>query len=312
MAGRAPVIGEWLLQLVLAGQNVGGSTLTRFYASHVFLLPALIFLFVGVHLYLVVRHGISEPPRAGEPVEPETYPQQYEELIEKEGIPFWPDAAWRDVVFALAIGAVVLVLALFLGPKALGPPADPTVLDTSPRPDWYFLWLFALLALSPPELENYLMIGGPLLVGAALLLLPLLFATGERSVRRRPWALATVGSVAVALGVLIWLGNEAPWSPELSPPALPPEVVARAEAAGVERGAELFAAQGCISCHSIDGVGGHRGPELTAIGSRLSEDELIWRISIGGRNMPPYGDTLTPEEIENLVAFLELQKGLSD
>ena len=56
---RVPVIGGWLTQLVVAGQTVGGATLTRFYATHVFLLPALMFGLVGIHLYLVTRHGVS-------------------------------------------------------------------------------------------------------------------------------------------------------------------------------------------------------------------------------------------------------------
>src|SRR5207247_5315796 len=54
-AARAPVIGVFLASLVVAGQNVGGATLTRFYATHVFLIPALVFGLLALHLYLVVR-----------------------------------------------------------------------------------------------------------------------------------------------------------------------------------------------------------------------------------------------------------------
>ena len=100
-------------------------TLTRFYATHVFLLPALIFIFVGVHLYLVVRHGISEPPGRGSRSIPRRMSKSTRSCIHKDGIPFWPDAAWRDVVFALAVGAVVLTLAVTIGPKELAAQADP-------------------------------------------------------------------------------------------------------------------------------------------------------------------------------------------
>src|SRR5579883_2869555 len=162
--GRTPLIGNQLAQLVVAGQTVGGATLTRFYATHVFLLPALMFLLIGTHLYLVINLGISEPPQAGEPVDPATYRERYRKILE-EGIPFYPDAAWKDVVFALAVGAVVVLLAAVVGPPVLGARADPTIVRADPRPDWYFLWYFALLALIPPSIENVFILGFPLVVG---------------------------------------------------------------------------------------------------------------------------------------------------
>ena len=64
-AGRIPILGPYIAHFILAGDTVGGATLTRFYAIHVFFIPAVIFVLIGIHLYLVLRHGISEPPRAG-------------------------------------------------------------------------------------------------------------------------------------------------------------------------------------------------------------------------------------------------------
>src|SRR6202789_1755921 len=95
-AGRVPYIGDWLAHFILGGTTIGGATLSRFFAIHVFIVPALMFAFIGLHLMLVLRHGISEPPTAGKPVNPSTYRQEYKELMEKTGHPFFPEGAWRD------------------------------------------------------------------------------------------------------------------------------------------------------------------------------------------------------------------------
>jgi ubiquinol-cytochrome c reductase cytochrome b subunit len=307
-AGRVPLIGDWLAHLTVAGNTVGGATLTRFYATHVFLLPGLMFVVIGAHLLLVVRHGISEPPVAGVPVDPATYEAQYEELLETDGVPFWPDAAWRDVIFALAVGSVVLLLALVLGPKHLGLEADPTIVNASPRPDWYFLWYFALLALIPPAVEDWVMVGLPLVAIVLLLLLPFVVNRGERSPRRRPWAPVLLGIAVGVFGVLIWAGREAKWSPDLTAQSLPPSVLAGLSG-DQQRGGDLFATQGCIACHTIEGTGGQRGPNLTDVGDRLSDVQLTTRILNGGKNMPAYGTILAPDDTRALVTFLKSRRG---
>ena len=74
-----PLIGDWLTGILFAGETVGGATLTRFYATHVFMIPAIIFGALGLHLYLVIRHGVSDPPVPGVVVDKKTYRQRYEE-----------------------------------------------------------------------------------------------------------------------------------------------------------------------------------------------------------------------------------------
>ena len=306
-AARAPVIGDFLTGILFAGPQIGGATLTRFYATHVFMIPAIVFGLLGIHLYLVIRHGVSEPPVPGVRVDPRTYRQRYEELIHRIGVPFWPDAGWKDVVFALAVGSIVLILAATLGPPDLGHKADPTVIQADPRPDWYFLWYFALLALIPPNIEDWFIIGFPLVLGLLFILLPFVAPFGERSPRRRPWAVAVVVVSVISIAALVNLGSVAPWSPDLGNLALPASVTGGLSGPAVQ-GAQSFEQRGCINCHRIAGVGGQRGPELTHIGSSLSGDELTWRILNGGRNMPAYGDTLSPQEVAALVAFLSAQR----
>jgi len=305
-AGRTPLIGNWLTQLVIAGQTVGGATLTRFYAIHVFLLPALMFLLLGVHLYLVIHLGISEPPKAGQPVDPATYQEHYERILKEDGEPFFPDAAWKDVVFALAVGVIVVALAIFVGPAHLGPVADPTIVKADPRPDWYFLWYFALLALIPPNIENVFIIGFPTIVAILLIVLPFFANKGERSPARRPWAVGIVLMAAISLGVLIREGDVAPWSPNFSPGPIPTSITAHLSPSA-QRGVVVFEAKGCHDCHMVAGTGGQRGPDLTHIGA-LTRPQLITRVINGGNNMPAYGGNISPQDLSDLVDFLQSLK----
>jgi ubiquinol-cytochrome c reductase cytochrome b subunit len=305
-AGRLPFVGQDLARFLLAGDTVGGATLSRFFAFHVFFIPALVFLLVGLHLMLVLRHGISERPTPGDPVDKATYRAKYDALLRREGVPFWPDAAWRDVVFGAAVVAVVALLALTIGPPELGQQPDPSILQADPRPDWYFLWYFAVLALTPSHLETVVIVLGPLVFGAILLLVPV-FNTGERSVARRPWAAIVVLLIVSTIGIFWVAGEKAPWSPDFAAKPLPASVVRDTTPAVVE-GARLFYTKGCEFCHAVDGQGGKRGPDLTEVSTRMTPLEIVGRITNGGPNMPAFAQTLTPEEIQALVAFLATRK----
>jgi ubiquinol-cytochrome c reductase cytochrome b subunit len=307
-AGRLPFIGKYLADFLIAGKTIGGSTLTRFYSFHIFLIPATMFAILGLHLYLVLRNGISEPPKPGQIVDPKTYRGWYKKLLDREGIPFWPYVIWRDIAFGALVAIAVVALALIFGPPKLSTPPDPTIINTNPRPDWYLLWYFAVLALIPPATENYVMIGAPLVAALVMFLLPFLSNKGERSPLRRPWAPVIVLLLLISFGALLVQGYKSPWSPDFNAKPLPASVV-NSTHPDIVQGASLFYQKGCEYCHEISGYGGHRGPVLTTVGDRLTRDEMIIQILNGGGNMPAFANIITPDELNLIVDFLQTRTG---
>lgn len=309
-ASRFPFIGLPIAQFILGGQTLGSETLSHMFAFHVFFIPAIIIGLIGFHLFLVIRNGVSEPPKRGDVIDPKTYKERYERLLKREGIPFWPDAAWRDVIGMVGVIAVVLILAATLGPPNLGRPPDPTIIHADPKPDWYFIWYFAILALIPPASEPYIIIGAPLLLGVVLFLLPVLANKGERSPWRRPWSMMAAVLI-VMLIVSFWIvGLIEPWKPRLYVQPLQAQAVnVSASNTTASEGLQLFHDKGCEYCHQINGVGGIRGPDLSHIAGQLTRQELIIRISNGGSNMPAYGSEITKSELTALVDFLETRTG---
>lgn len=75
------------------------------------------------------------------------------------------------------------------------------------------------------------------------------------------------------------------------------------------QGAVVFQQMQCRNCHSLDGVGGQRGPELNMVATRLTESQLIRQVLQGGGNMPSYGSVLSPPQVTALVSFLETLHG---
>jgi ubiquinol-cytochrome c reductase cytochrome b subunit len=313
ITGRVPLVGPELVHAMLGGPIIGGRTLTRFYALHVFVVPGLLIALILVHLRLVLRIGISEPPAPGEPVDREAYRSRYRERMDREGVPFFPHAAWRDLVFAGIVVLAIAACAALIGPQGPQGPPDPTRIHVAPRPDFFFLWLFALLALLPPYLETAFVLTAPLVAVGSLVALPFVFGGGERSPRRRPAAVLGLVTLAVSFGVLTHLGVDSPWSPVMdawSSAATPPEYV-RGRSPLALQGALLVQEKQCRNCHSLGGVGGRRGPALDGVADRLDADALTRQLLQGGGNMPAYGRHLDPAEVTALVSFLETLRSRS-
>lgn len=307
IAARSPGIGEQLVHAVLGGPIIGAATLSRFYALHVFVLVGAILATVTLHLRLVLHNGINEFPDPAKPVDPATYREEYEELIRKTGVPFFPNAIGKDLFFGGVVLLAILGVAAWLGPSGPNGPPDPTLIQTSPRPDFYFLSVFAVAALLPPYTETFLILVGPVVGIALLFAIPFLERGGQKSPLRRPIACLSVIFVFLTIGSLAYLGQTSPWSPVMDAwSGLPLPKSALLGRSPLElAGAAVFQNKQCRNCHAVGGTGGERGPELDAVAVRLTGDQLIRQVLQGGGNMPAYGKQLSPAEVTALVAWLE-------
>ena len=142
IAGIIPIVGPSIQRLVVGGQTYGHHTLTRFFAMHAGVLPALLIAFLALHIYVFRRHGITAP-----------------EPIRKPDTTFWPDQVLKDAVACLGVLAVVVFLVVWhgIGPHGgaeLGAPADPSQPYSAARPEWYFLFLFQFLKFFPGDPES--------------------------------------------------------------------------------------------------------------------------------------------------------------
>jgi ubiquinol-cytochrome c reductase cytochrome b subunit len=201
----------------------------------------------------------------------------------------------------------ILGCAAYFGPKGPEGVPDPTQIRAVPQPDFYFLWLYAVLALLPDYLETFLILVAPIVGIALLFALPFIAGTGEKSARRRPVAVLTVVSIFLGLGILTSLGTYAPWSPHMeawSGSPVPAHYLEGRSPLEVQ-GALVLQNKQCRNCHSLDGSGGQRGPALDDVATRLTGDQLVRQVIQGGGNMPAYGKNLSPAEVTALVAFMQ-------
>ena len=307
ITSRIPVIGGYLVHMLLGGPIIAGDTLSRFFALHVFIIPGLLIAFVSLHLLLVLKLGINDWPMPGRVVRRSTYLKEYSDLTHKDGVPFVPAAIWKDAFFSAAIVFSILACAAILGPFGPSGYPDPAIIQTIPKPDFFFLWLYAMLALLPPEMETPALIIGPVIAIGFLILLPFLSGEGEKSWRRRPIAVISLLLIAVALGTFTKLATYSPWSPIMDGWSGDPVPVKYLNGRSpLERqGALVFQVKQCRNCHSIGGSGGKRGPALDSVATNLTHDQLVRQVIQGGGNMPAYGKNLNPAEVTALVSFLE-------
>jgi menaquinol-cytochrome c reductase cytochrome b/c subunit len=237
-------------------------------------------------------------------VEKERYLREYS-VLKSQGKPFWPYAVAKDGIMATITVISIIVMAIVLGAE-LGPKADPTTTTYTPRPEWYFYFLFELLRIiKPASLVPLATIGIPTICMILLFLLPFYDRNPERRPERRPIAtLAGIFTIA-AIGYLTYLGANAgsPTNIEIETPrsvmAQGGEVMERFEA-----GRQVVAQSGCLACHKIEENGNDGpGPPLTEIGERLPRQAISRTLVNPTAPMPSYRD-LPPDQFNNMVEFL--------
>lgn len=198
-----PYFGQIVCDILRGSENVSGATLSRFFAVHVALLPPLLLVLFGLHVFLVRRIGISSPP-SGASGKDEWKEFRHEDY--PDGHPFYPYYVTKE---ALMITGYLIIMffiiaftpALFL-PQDTLVPADPLNTPEHIRPEWYFLAPYQMLKLIPNKLLGILL---QLVLVAVFILWPFLDTSKKRNILKRPLLLGFfLGTIIVWLGLTIW------------------------------------------------------------------------------------------------------------
>jgi menaquinol-cytochrome c reductase cytochrome b/c subunit len=224
----------------------------------------------------------------------EEYLREYQ-LLKSQGKPFFPYAVLKDSTMACIVLAVIILMSVILGAGELSNRADPTTVTYTPRPDWYFYFLFEVLrVIKPPSLVALATVGIPTIALVLLALLPFYDRSPERRPERRPIATTSAVAVMAAMAYLTWAGAHAG-----APDQIHLKVPASAEA-----GQQVANQSGCGACHKFGEAGNSGpGPDLSHIGSTLPSQAIARTLRNPTAPMPSYAD-MPPKKFNALVDYL--------
>ncbi|MEK9772638.1 MAG: cytochrome b N-terminal domain-containing protein [Opitutae bacterium] len=254
LMAEVPWIGSAIQKIVVGGVEYGHHTLTRFFALHAGVLPAMLIGLVVIHIYLFRKHGIHVK-------EPRPKRDSY----------FWPDQILKDAIACLAVLLAVVGLTLYFRGAPLGPPADPAN-EFPARPEWYFLFLFQLLKYVPAFWGAVII---PLFLALWIFLQPFIGSSRPgHQLNIGFWWTLIAGSVALTLLAFsedranlrhAAALEEANWQADrvlsiIQDQGIPPAgAVTLLRKDPANRGRSLFAAH-CASCHRYNGHDGRGYP----------------------------------------------------
>jgi len=226
--------------------------------------------------------------------EREQYLREYS-ILKNQGKPFLYSVAKDSAMACITLGVIILMAILF--GAELGPKADPTTTTYTPRPEWYFFFLFELLrVVKPPGLVFMATVGIPTICLVLLLLLPFFDRSPVRNPLRRPIAVTAGIATIAAMAYLTILGALAGSPTEIDIKVAPQ----------YQRGAEVMASSGCLACHKVGDNGGTLGPNLTDIGDTLGKDAIARTLVNPTPPMPSFQTFRqdNPKEFNELVNFV--------
>ncbi len=243
--------------------------------------------------------------------------KQYKEKYTQEkqnGVKFWPDIIYKDLVITTALFIILVIMATWIG-VSQEPKADPSDSAYIPRPEWYFLFLFQLLKYFPGSLEWLGTTIIPIIAVLALFLLPFFDRNSKRHWKSRPVAVIIMSVMVVGIVVLTIMAVVTTPAQEVTGTiagTVPEQILA---------GQDLYSIN-CTECHGPDGEGGEvkgvEGLEGYIMKAINTKDEMYTRndqtftdiISYGQPDlgMVPfaraYGGALGPSDIEVIVTFM--------
>jgi ubiquinol-cytochrome c reductase cytochrome b subunit len=259
IGATVPLLGPYVSRLLGSSGDIGVVTFARFYGLHVLLLPPATMLLIVLHVYLVRRHGVA--PALGDDARPKKS--------------FFPEQVFKDTV-AVFVAFVILFIMAIAVRVPLERMADPTITSYTPRPEWYFLFLFQTLEVlrGAPDVIGTVVL--PTIAILALILTP--FIDHSRLVRVRQRTLAAGIVLLAALG---WGGLTGAAILGTPPPTAASQIdysgpiqwmqLTPAELAGVH----FFRQEKCATCHNITGDTPKTGPNLLNTSKRHDADWLM-------------------------------------
>nr|ADB82765.1 cytochrome b [Uta stansburiana] len=188
-----PYIGTTLVEWIWGGFSVDNATLTRFFTFH-FLLPFAIIGVSMIHLLFLHETGSNNPTGLAS---------------NTDKIPFHPYFSYKDLLGALLLTLLLLLLAL-LSPNLLGDPenfspANPLVTPPHIKPEWYFLFAYAILRSIPNKLGGVLALLFSIMI---LMIVPLLHTSKQRSTTFRPMSQVMFWLLISDVLILTWIGGQ--------------------------------------------------------------------------------------------------------
>ena len=209
IAGALPVVGDSALQFVRGGVDISGLTLSRFFATHVLVLPLTLGGLIAIHILMIHQQGIADPVErpldetesgSSEWSNAQSISHEEETTGKSQWLPFFPNYVLDEVIAWYVVLGMLIVLASLL-PAGLEDAADPFKTPEHVKPEWYFLAVYQALKLVPRTIGVLL----PILGIGFLIIWPFLDRNPHKAWRYRPFAIgAAVVVTILMIGMSVW------------------------------------------------------------------------------------------------------------